>query len=46
MDAAVEAKINELVGSDPAAAAELLENHDWRPAGLSADEIEKMFPWA
>ena len=46
VDASVAAKIDELVTTDPAAAAELIENHDWHPAGLSADEIVAMFAWA
>lgn len=46
VDQAVAANIGALKDTDPTAAAELLESHDWHPAGLSVDEIVTMFPWA
>ena len=45
-DDAVYANIGSLVNKDPTAAAQLLEQHSWTPAGLSANEIVTLFPWA
>lgn len=45
-DSAAYANIESLINTNPAEAAQLLDQHIWTPAGLSADEIGTLFPWA